>query len=253
MESAQRRNGVGLLGRSASTSLARREVLSPRFDSLGPGPRRGIVQLEGEDAESEVLTVILVPVVDATVPVPHGPCVAVVEWGNGSGTAVAEVDFAKGTVIQVAGSYLLVDGRNDGALPDGGQGDPDVGATTVDPNPGDQAVAVEVAGYGTRPPGRVTRTFYGRQLVRGEARTYPVPNFAKAVVVGRRPVAGTTIAVEIGDGVDGLSAGLRDGPHVANGAPAGRLDLYPLAGGVTVRNEGRAPVEAFQVVFELAL
>jgi hypothetical protein len=252
MVSRQRREGFGLLGRSASTSLARREVLSPRREGVGPGPRKGIVQLEGEDAEAEVLTVVLALVTEAAAAASHGPCVAVVEWGNGSGTAVAEVDFAKGTVIQVAGSYLLVDGRNDGAVADGGAGDPDAGPTTVDPQPGDQTVAVIVSGYGTRPPGRVTRTFYGRDLAPRASRTYPVPNFAKSVAVGRWPIADTTVAVEVGDSVHG-PAFLRDGPHVFTGVPAAVVALYPTAGGVTVRNVGRSVIETFQVVFELAL
>ncbi len=252
MPSTQRVNGRGLLGRSASTSLARREVLSPRREGLGPGPRKGIVQLEGEDAEAEVMTVVLAPVVEVAAQAPHGPCVAIVEWGNGSGTAIAEVDFAKGTVIQVAGSYLLIDGRNDGALADGGVGDPDVGSTTIDPAPADQTVAVIVSGYGTRPPGRVTRTFYGRSLGPGEARTYPVPNFAKAVTVGRHPIATTALAVEFRDHVEPASR-LRDGPYLSEATPLPAIPLYPMAGGVTVRNVGRVAIDAFQVVFDLAL
>lgn len=199
------------------------------------------------------MTIVLAPAVEAAAAAPHGPCVAIVEWGNGSGTAIAEVDFAKGSVIQVAGSYLLIDGRNDGAVADGAKGtDPDAGPTTIDPAPGEQTVAVIVSGYGPRPAGRATRTFYGRDLRRGEARTFPVPNFAKAVVVGRMPVSDSTIALEIGDASDEPTL-LRDGPHVFAGVAAGSLNLYPTAGGVTVRNVGRTVVDSFQVVFELAL
>ena len=199
-----------------------------------------------------MMTVVLVPQVDALAPVEHGPCVAVVEWGNGSGTAAAEVDFAKGTVIQVAGSFLLVDGRNDGALPDGSTGALDAPTPTIDPDPDDQAVVVVVSGYGSRPLGRATRTFYGRDLAAGEERLFPVPNFAKSVVVTRRPTTETSIELEIGD-LPKPPLRPREGPFSFDGEPAGRLDLYPFAGGVAVRNMGRTAVEAFQVIFELAI
>lgn len=248
------RPGFGILGRSASTSLAKRETLSPRRDgTMGPGPRRAIVQLEGVDAEAETMTVVLTPVVEPLDSVEHGPCVAIVEWGNGSGTAIAEVDFGKGTAIQVAGSYLLVDGRNDGAVADGGRVDIDGGSTTIDPDPGDQRVAVIVSGYGPRPPSRATRTFYGRDLAPDESRLFPVPNFATGVSLSRAPIVGTTIALEVGDSVADPARLFRDGPHVFDEVPGGIVQLYPAAGAVAVRNVGRAPVSTFQLVFELAL
>jgi hypothetical protein len=242
----------GILARNASTSLARREVLSPRRDGFGPGPPKGIVQLEGEDAESEMLTVVLAPQLEPLTPVAHGPCVAIVEWGNGSGTSIAEVDFAKGTAIQVGGSFLSVAGRNDGALPDGSADGPDGQPTTIDPTPGDQAVVVVVSGYGPRPPGRVTRTFYGRSLAPGEERTLPVPNFARSFLIGRLPVAGTTIEAIVGDAPE-PPLRPREGPFAFVGAPAVPISLYPFASGVTIRNSGATPVEAFQVVFDLVL
>ncbi|HEY0712143.1 MAG TPA: hypothetical protein VGF45_05690, partial [Polyangia bacterium] len=71
-------------------------------------------------------------------------------------------------------------------------------------------------------------------------------------VVGRRPVVDSTVVVEVGDASDGPTF-LRDGPHVFAGVGVARIDLYPTAGGVTVRNRGQSAIDTFQVVFELAL
>ena len=47
------RPSIGILSRNASTSLAQREVLSPRRDRPGPGRPKGIIQVRGEDGEAE--------------------------------------------------------------------------------------------------------------------------------------------------------------------------------------------------------
>jgi hypothetical protein len=109
-----------------------------------------------------------------------------------------------------------------------------------------------VSGYGPRPAGRATRTFYGRDLVVGEERLFPVPNFAKSVVVTRRPTAGTSVELEVGD-LPEQPLRPREGPFSFVSEPAGRLEIYPFAGGLAVRNVGTTLVETFQVVFELAL
>src|SRR5688500_15103748 len=126
-----------LAGKHPNT-LSARAVLPPftpkpdvPFDE---GPEIPILQLDGDDDDAQVMTVIVEPVFDriasvglpARYPLLNGPCIAIVEWGTGAVTCRAEGDIAKGTCFNVAASSISIRGRNDGRLRAIAIGDPEV-------------------------------------------------------------------------------------------------------------------------------
>ena len=151
-------------------------------------------------------------------PVLHGPCIAVVEWGTGSGTAMAEVDLAKGD--HHPGRWLIFwkwPGRNDGADSDGSRGI-DGELQPIDSKADDQDVVVIVSGYGPRPAtGRATRTFHFGPIRAGDSRTVVVPNFARSFLITRSPTATTSVALEVSDGSE--TSAVREGGTSSPGSP----------------------------------
>jgi hypothetical protein len=244
---------MALLAENEPTNLSARVVVPPLAGARGPGRRVPMIQLrDSADCDARTLSIVLVPAVGPLDEAPHGPCVALLEWGTGSATASAEVDFAKGTHLQLAASFLSIAARNDGNLPDGAGG-------TVDPAPGPQEVIAMVAGYGGRVAfGRATRTFYFRTMDPGAAPTVPVPNFAKTLVVSFSP-AGSSVHIDIldnmafpiGGGDPGTTRGVR-ASYDFTGVPP-RINLPAVASTVVVRNSGDGSIAFLQLAFELSL
>ena len=256
-----------LLSGQHPNTLSARAVLPPHQPKPGvpfdEGPEVGILQLNGEDDDAQVLTIIVEPVFDERLltaglphrfPLTHGPCVAVVEWGTGAVTCRAEVDIAKGTCFTIAASSVNIRGRNDGRVRAIPVGDPEFPPppTPIDPAPAPQSVVAMLAGSGTRAPfGRATRTFTLAALGAGGTYVFPVPPFAKSVVVQRTPSNAVGVSVRAGFGPAGV---IRDGEHILPaGTPSQRIDLVDIADAVLVRNLGGGPLAFVQAQFELAL
>jgi hypothetical protein len=203
------------------------------------------------DDDARTLSIVLIPAVAPLDDVPHGPCVALLEWGTGTATVSAEVDFAKGTHLQLAASFLSIAARNDGNLDDGAQG-------TVDPQPGPQDVIAMVSGYGGRVAfGRATRTFYFRSLAHDATVTTPVPNFAKTLSVSLTP-SGSSIHVDVLDNMTFAqppepqrAPAIRASYDFVAVAPS-RINLPAIANSVAVTNTGTAAINFIQLAFELA-
>jgi len=245
---------MALLAENEPTNLSARITVPPLAGARGPGRRVPMIQLrDPADCDARTLSIVLIPAVAPLDGVPHGPCVALLEWGTGSASVSAEVDFAKGTHLQIAASFLSIAARNDGNLPDGAGG-------TVDPAPGPQEVIAMVAGYGGRVAfGRATRTFYFRTVDPGAAPTVPVPNFAKTLVISFS-TAGASIRVDIRDNMEfpivgpdpGTAPGIR-ASYDFLGVPPPRINLPAVANSIVVRNSGTTPIAFLQLAFELAL
>jgi hypothetical protein len=180
--------------------------------------------------------------------------VAVIEWGTGAVSCRAEVDIAKGTCFSIAASSVNIRGRNDGRVRAIPISDPEFPPppTPVDPDPAPQAVVAMLAGAGTRAPfGRATRTFYMAALGAGGTYVFPVPPFAKSVVVQRTPSNALGVSVRAGFGASGV---VRDGEHIVPaGTASQRVDLVDVADAVLVRNVGPGQLAFVQAQFELAL
>jgi hypothetical protein len=243
-----------LLAENEPNNLSARVVVSPLAGARGPGRRVPMIQLRDQvDCDARTLSIVLVPAVGPLDEAPHGPCVALLEWGTGSATASAEVDFAKGTHLQLAASFLSIAARNDGNLPDGAAG-------TVDPVPGPQEVIAMVAGYGGRVAfGRATRTFYFRAVDPRGAVTVPVPNFAKTMVVSFSPSGSFThvdildnMTFPVGGGDPGTTRGVSASYDLAAVAVP-RINLPAVASAVMVRKTGQGQIAFLQVAFELSL
>lgn len=233
-----------------------RRTVSPKQGGLGPGKPVPFFQVRADDDDASSLNLVLLPAVLSDTAAPHGPCVAMLEWGTGGASVSAEVDVGKGTQVQISASFVALAVRNDGAVDDGR-------GTSIDPQPGPQDVVALVAGYGSRVAfGKATRTFFFRAIpptIDGAA-FVTVPNFAKSVLVSRTP-ATAPLTLEL---VDNVPFPTGD-PQFAPGGtvrssfpfPAGALpssiDLNALAAFVRVRNTGTAPIAFLQVAFELAL
>jgi hypothetical protein len=255
-----------LTGKHPNT-LSARAILPPHQPKPGvpfdEGPEVGILQLNGEDDDAQVLTVIVEPVFDERLltgglphrfPLSHGPCVAIVEWGTGAVTCRAEVDIAKGTCFSIAASSINIRGRNDGRVRAIPLGDPEFPPppTPIDPAPAPQSVVAMLAGAGTRAAfGRATRTFYLAALNNGGTYTFPVPPFAKSLVVQRTPANAVGVSARAGFGASGVT---RDGEYVIPaGTPSPRIDLIDVADSILVRNVGPGQLAFVQAQFELAL
>ena len=244
---------MALLRNNEPNNLGNRVTVVPLPGAQGPGKRVPMLQLrDGEDDEAQTLSIVLIPAVAPLDEAAHGPCVAILEWGTGNATVSAEVDFAKGTHIQLAASFLSIAARNDGNVSDGAGG-------TVDPNPGPQDVIVMVSGYGGRVAfGRTTRTFYFRNLPPNRTVTVPVPNFAKSITVSRSPTS-ASLSIAFLDNMTfptppdpGSQPGVRATYTFVGVAPPS-IDLPAIASAVTVQNTGTAPIAFLQLAFELAL
>jgi hypothetical protein len=245
----------GLLYTSSQNKLGARETLLP--GSSGPGPVTTILQLRGRHEHAQQLNVILAPVIgDFTRSTPVHPCIAILEWGAGGAGTRAEIDFARGTALQIAASFVSISGRNDGAVSDG-TGSP------IDSDAGPQDVVAIISGVGSRAAfGRVTRTFYFGTIAAGASRLVPVPPFAKTFLITRLPAA-SGVTATVFDGftrtlIDGGTLQLdpvspRDEYSFASGVPAQRIDLFDRAGAVQIVNPGPVPITALQVAFELCL
>jgi hypothetical protein len=248
-------------------TLSARVVLPPHEPRPGApfdeGPGVPILQLNGDDGDAQVLTVIVEPVFEERLlteglphrfPLSHGPCVAVVEWRTGGVSCRAEVDIAKGTCFTIAASSVSITGRNDGRVRAIPIVDPEVEPppTSIDPNPGPQAVVAMLGGVGSRAAfGKATRTFHLAALEAGAIYSFPVPLFAKSVLVQRASANAVGVSIVAGLGPAGV---VRDGEFVfAAGEPCGRVDLVDVADAVLVRNVGPAPLAFVQAQFELAL
>src|SRR4051794_15423387 len=107
---------------TAPNNLAARRTLKPAT-STGPGPEETILQLRGRHEDAQHLNLVLAPVIPdpSRGPIVH-PCIAVISWGAGGAGTRAEVDFARGTELQLAASFLSISGRNDGRVSDGSGG-----------------------------------------------------------------------------------------------------------------------------------
>jgi hypothetical protein len=234
-----------------------RRQVPPKASGLGQGRPVPFLQVRADDDDARGLNLVLLPGVLSDTAAPHGPCVAMLEWGTGGAAVSAEVDVAKGTQVQISASYVAIAVRNDGGVDDGT-------GTSVDPQPGSQEVIVMVAGYGGRVAfGKATRTFYFRGIpptVDG-AVLVTVPNFAKSVLVTRTPPATTGVTVELVDNVPFPTGDPQFTPggnvRAAFNFPGGTLppsiDLNALTSFVRVRNSGEVTISFLQIAFELAL
>lgn len=258
---------ASILSDKHPNTLSARAVLPPYLPKPGApldeGPEIPILQLNGEDDDAQVLTVIVEPVFDERLltgggphrfPLLRGPCVALVEWGTGAVTCRAEVDIAKGTCFTIAASSVNIRGRNDGRVRAVPIGDPEFPPPPVpiDPEPGPIAVVAMLAGTGTRAPfGRATRTYHLANLGAGGSYVIPVPPFAKSVIVQRAPANAVGLAVRAGMGAAPV---VRDGEYIfAAGQPAARVELLDVADSILVRNAGATPLAFVQAQFELGL
>jgi len=244
---------MALLRHNEPNNLGNRVTVAPLPGAVGPGKRVPMLQLrDGEDDEAQVLSIVLIPAVAPLDQPEHGPCVALLEWGTGNATVSAEVDFAKGTHIQLAASFLSIAARNDGNVSDGAGG-------TVDPNPGPQDVIAMVSGYGSRVAfGRTTRTFYFRNVAPNRTVTAPVPNFAKSVTVSRSP-ATASLSIAFLDNMTfptppdpGSQPGIRATYTFVGVAPPS-IDLPAIVTTVVIQNTGTTPFSFLQLAFELSL
>jgi hypothetical protein len=245
---------MALLRSNEPNNLGTRVTVVPLPGARGPGKRVPMIQLrDAEDSEAQTLSIVLIPAVAPLDEAPHGPCVAILEWGTGNATVSAEVDFAKGTHIQLAASFLSIAARNDGNVFDGA-------TSTVDPNPGPQDVIAMVSGYGGRVAfGRTTRTFYFRGIPPAGAVTVVVPNFAKSLTVSRSP-ATASLHVDFLDNMTfpptgpdpGTEPGIRATYDFVGVTPPS-IDLPGITSSVLVRNAGTTPITFMQLAFELSL
>jgi len=240
---------------TAPNKLGARQTLVP--SAAGPGPLRPILQVSGRHEHARHLNIVLAPVISdpSRGPVIH-PCIAVLSWGAGGASTRAEVDFARGTELQLAAAFVSISGRNDAGVDDG-SGHP------IDGAPGPQDVVAIISGVGSRSAfGRVTRTFYFGTVGAGQSRLVPVPPFAKTFAVTRLPGA-SSVVVTVFDGLDihideilgpqTLPVTPRDEYRFTTGVPAQRIDLYDRAGAVQVTNPGPAAITNLQISFELCL
>lgn len=238
---------MGLLDVPANT-LGARATLKPNA-GIGPGEETTILQFRSEDRFAQHLNVVLAPVIPKQAASTEiKTCVAILAWGTGGAGARAEVDFARGTELQLAASFLSISGRNDGRVATDSE-------TPLDDTPGPQDVVAIISGVGGRGPfGRVTRTFYFTALFAGTAAVAAVPAFAKSFRLSRFPVA-TDIGVTIFDGLDSAGHPLeaRDERSFGSGVPTSRIELYDHAGVVQVTNTGALEIRALQIAFELCL
>ena len=245
---------MALLHNNEPNNLGNRVTVAPLPGARGPGRRVPMIQLrDAEDSDAQTLSIVLIPAIAPLEAVAHGPCVAILEWGTGNATVSAEVDFAKGTHLQLAASFLSIAARNDGNLPDGAGG-------TVDPEPGPQEVIAMVAGYGGRVAfGRATRTFYFRNVARNGTPTVTIPNFAKSLTVSSSPT-GASLHIAFLDNMafpsTGPDPGAQPGTRASYdfvGVTPPSIDLPGIASTVVVRNTGAAVIAFLQLAFELAL
>jgi hypothetical protein len=232
-----------------------RLAVAPKQGGLGHGTPVPFLQVRADDDDARSLSVVLIPGVQSETAAPHGPCVAILEWGTGGASVSAEVDIAKGTQVQISASYIAVSVRNDGAVDDGT-------GTAVDPQPGSQEVTVLVAGYGSRVAfGKTTRTFYFRRVPVSRSVRVVVPNFAKSVLVTRTPTDTTAIAVDLvdnlpiptGDPQSSPGGSVRSSFSFVAGVAPPSVDLYAATAFLDVRNTGPIIIPYLQIAFELAL
>lgn len=148
------------------------------------GERRTVVEILGDDiraiwASATLFGPFPVPPAQGFGPFDVPAATAVVEWGSAGCSAVAEVDWLHGTVINVNGSFLRIIARNDSGTTEQQGGEPPslrLGAW---------------AGYLQRSnPRAPQRTILVTNLVAGvpAAQTITIPNFATTLQVLRGPV-----------------------------------------------------------------
>src|SRR5258708_21933708 len=103
---------------TAANKLGSRQTLLP--SASGPGPLRPILQVSGAHQHARHLNIVLAPVISdpSRGPIVH-PCTAVLSWGAGGASTRAEVDFARGTELQLAAAFVSISGRNDAGVDDG--------------------------------------------------------------------------------------------------------------------------------------
>ena len=239
---------------TVANNLAARQTLRPST-SVGPGKEETILQYRGRDRNARNLNIVLAPVLpDPSRGPVIPPCVAIIAWGTGGASTKTEVDFARGTELQLAASFVAISGRNDGSADDG-TGHP------VDDSAGPQDVVAIISGAGSRAAfGRATRTFYFANLPAAAGLLVPVSAFAKTLLVTRFP-ASSSVRLTIYDGIVPSGPGIeapspinpRDEYAFAAGVPAPRLELFARAGAVVIANTGSAPIQAIQVSYELCL
>ena len=218
---------MGLLDRQSRENVGRAVPVLP-------GQRQSLARISGPDAEGQLVTITLTtPMLDATAGAEgdEPEASAVILWGSGGTNAEAEVDFARGLVLSVAGSAIEVVGRND-ARPDA---------------PGARSLTLGAfIAQGGRPAGegqRPRRTLRTNELVAGAAPVVlEVPRFAARVELLASPAGAAFLAD--GQTRGGLSLYQLDAPG-----------SYPLASGarrLVVTNPGGPPVRVV-AVFAIAL
>jgi hypothetical protein len=258
-----------LFGKNPNT-LAVRATLAPYLPrpglAFGEGPEVPLLQMHGEDDDARTLVVCLQPVFGSKTrsllglpqpfPVAHGPCVGLIEWGTGSATVFAEVDIAKGQPITLAASTVVLTARNDGNVQLAPDAINEFGVSLpplpIDALAGPQEVVAMIGGAGTRPASTpATRTYYRGRLPSGETATFPVPPFAKSVLVSRAPLT-TTLGVSLSEAL--ANGKVRDGEHVLGpGEVPPPLAMFDLADHLIVRNLGAETISFLQAQFILSL
>ena len=233
---------------TAANNLAARATLDP--DLTGAiGAEKTILQFRSKDRFAHSLNIVLAPVIPKKAKSSVvKTCVAILTWGTGGSNTRAEIDFGRGTQIQIAAAFVAIAGRNDGGLAVTSE-------STLDEAPGPQDVVAMISGVGGRVAfGRATRTAYFVEINAGQKRFVTVPPFAKSFLVTRFPAA-TAIDVTVLDGLDSSGAPLdsRDEYLFASGVPASRIELFDRAGAVQIANTGLTDINALQVAFELCL
>lgn len=149
------------------------------------GERRTVVEILGDDVRAIWASATLF----GPFPVPPAQgfgfsdipaATAVVEWGSAGCSAVAEVDWLHGTVINVNGSFLRIIARNDSGTTDQQGGEP--------PSLRLGAWAGYLQRSNPRAPQRTVQAF---NLLAGgapNAQTITIPNFATTLQILRNPV-----------------------------------------------------------------
>ena len=239
-----------------ANNLAARQTLRPST-SLGPGKEETILQYRGRDRNARNLNIVLAPVLPDPSPGPViPPCVAIIAWGTGGASTKTEVDFARGTELQLAASFVAISGRNDGSVDDGT-------GHAIDDSAGPQDVVAIISGAGSRAAfGRATRTFYFANVAPAAIRLVPVSAFAKTILVTRFPANSVRQAHHLRrpgpeqrprrrDADAGRPRGTSTPSRPA--FPPPRLELFARAGAVAIANTGSAPIQAIQVSYELCL
>ena len=216
---------MGLLDRQSRENVGRAVPVLP-------GQRQSLARISGPDAEGQLVTITLTtPTIDGGGAGEEPEASAVILWGSGGTNAEAEVDFARGIVLSVAGSAIEVVGRNE-ARPDA---------------PGARSLTLGAfIAQGGRPAGegqRPRRTLRTDELVAGAAPTVlEVPRFAARVELFASPARGPFL----------VDVQTRGGVSLYQLDTPGSYPLASAARRLLVSNSGGAPVRIV-AVFAIAL